>query len=315
MNIFFELVFLGEFREFLDSLLKEIQRVLIALLLDVAFRQTNVALGNECALGEFFRKLFQGILGFLVFLIFQERVAQEEIHVLGDFAFLVLFQAGFQIPDRFARLIVLQKPLGQNKPHRRGDVVSGMLLDELKIRVLGTFEVLGGNIALNAPEPSLRAEFDFRIKAHDTLEADPRFQKVAELFVGLRDLPQDAGVLGFLVRFLAGRLDPAVNVDGADVVAAAAVDLAEFVECGDAYILVIIRLQNVAHHLFRFLGLAVSYEDLSQNVGGGNEKLVVGVLGEVRDLLLGVVVAAFLDQNFGVFKVSGVSGRALGDFP
>ena len=138
---------------------------------------------------------------------------------------------------------------------------------------------------------------------------------MAELFVSLGDLPQNAGVLGFFVRFLAGRLDPAVNVDGAYVVAASAVYLAKLVKSGDAHVLVVVRLQNVAHHLFRFLGLAVPDEDLGQNVGGGNEKLIVGVLGEVRDLLFGVVIAAFLDQNFGVLKVGGVSGRALGNFP
>ena len=190
-----------------------------------------------------------------------------------------------------------------------------MLLYELNISVLGALEVLGGNVALHRPEPGLGAELDFRIKAHDALEADPRFQEVTELFVSLRDLPKDAGVLGPVVRLLARRLDPAVNVDGADVVAASAVDLAQFVESRDAHVLVVVRLQNVAHHLFRFLRLAVPDEDLGQNVGGGNEKLVVGVLGEVGDGFLRLVVFALLDQHLGVLKVSGVSGRALGDFP
>ncbi len=190
-----------------------------------------------------------------------------------------------------------------------------MGLYELKVGILGPLEVAGGNVALHGAEPGLGGELHLRVKAHDAVEADPGFQEVAELLVGLGDLPEDAGVLGAVIGFLARGLDSAVNVDGAHVVAAAAVNLAQLVEGGDADVLVIVGLQDVAHHLLGFLRLAVPDVDLRQDVGRGNEKLVVGVLGEVRDGFLSLIVFALLDQHLGVLQVGGVSSRALGHFP
>ena len=57
VDVLFKLVFFGEIGEFLYGLLKEIKRVLITLLLDVALRKAHIALRDERALREFLGEL------------------------------------------------------------------------------------------------------------------------------------------------------------------------------------------------------------------------------------------------------------------